>query len=62
MHFYAWEKGLKTGMYYLRSKPAGSAKKITVESVNVTNEKSEQDDESIACSIENPDDCLMCGS
>ena len=22
MHFYAWQKGLKTGMYYLRSKAA----------------------------------------
>lgn len=25
MHFYAWKKGLKTGMYYLRSKPAMNA-------------------------------------
>lgn len=31
MHFYAWSKGLKTGMYYLRSKPASGAKKITVD-------------------------------
>jgi ribonucleoside-diphosphate reductase alpha chain len=31
MHFYAWEKGLKTGMYYLRTKPAASAIKFTVE-------------------------------
>ena len=30
MHFYAWKKGLKTGMYYLRSKPASSAIKFTV--------------------------------
>lgn len=30
MHFYAWRRGLKTGMYYLRSKPASSAKKITL--------------------------------
>ena len=30
MHFYAWKKGLKTGMYYLRSKPATSAIKFTV--------------------------------
>jgi len=59
MHFYAWEKGLKTGMYYLRSKPAGSAKKITVEKKPET---TQQEAEAIACSIENPDDCLMCGS
>ena len=31
MHFYAWENGLKTGMYYLRSKPASQSKKITIE-------------------------------
>ncbi len=31
MHFYAWEKGLKTGMYYLRTRPAASAIKFTVE-------------------------------
>lgn len=31
MHFYAWKKGLKTGMYYLRSKPAANAVKFTVD-------------------------------
>ncbi len=31
MHFYAWEKGLKTGMYYLRTKAATDAVKFTVE-------------------------------
>ena len=31
MHFYAWKKGLKTGMYYLRSKAASGATKITVD-------------------------------
>tara|TARA_B110000046_G_scaffold20720_3_gene19625 strand:+ start:1345 stop:3738 length:2394 start_codon:yes stop_codon:yes gene_type:complete len=30
MAFYAWNKGLKTGMYYLRTKPAADAVKITV--------------------------------
>lgn len=30
MHFYAWKKGLKTGMYYLRSKPAARAIRVTV--------------------------------
>ena len=28
MHFYAWEKGLKTGMYYLRTKAATDAIKL----------------------------------
>jgi ribonucleoside-diphosphate reductase alpha subunit len=31
MHFYAWKKGLKTGMYYLRTKPAVNAIQYTVE-------------------------------
>lgn len=31
MHFYAWSKGLKTGMYYLRSKAARDAIKFTVD-------------------------------
>lgn len=31
MHFYAWKKGLKTGMYYLRTKAAADAVKFTVE-------------------------------
>lgn len=30
MHFYAWEKGLKTGMYYLRTKAASQPQQITV--------------------------------
>lgn len=31
MHFYAWERGLKTGMYYLRTKAATDAIKFTVD-------------------------------
>jgi len=31
MHFYAWKKGLKTGMYYLRTKAATQAVQFTVE-------------------------------
>lgn len=31
MHFYAWKKGLKTGMYYLRSRPAADAIQFTVD-------------------------------
>jgi len=34
MHFYAWKKGLKTGMYYLRSKAATQAIKFTVTKEN----------------------------
>ena len=31
LHFYAWKKGLKTGMYYLRSRAAADAVKFTVD-------------------------------
>lgn len=36
MHFYAWKKGLKTGMYYLRTKPAVNAIQYTVDKVDQT--------------------------
>jgi ribonucleoside-diphosphate reductase alpha chain len=61
MHFYAWEKGLKTGMYYLRSKPASAAKAITVEAA--PERKSEEEEQAaLLCSLENPEACEMCGS
>jgi ribonucleoside-diphosphate reductase alpha chain len=31
MHFYAWSKGLKTGVYYLRSKPRAQTQKFTID-------------------------------
>lgn len=34
MHFYGWNKGLKTGMYYLRTKSASNAKQVTLD-VNI---------------------------
>ncbi len=37
MHFYAWKSGLKTGMYYLRTKSAVDAIKFTLD-----NEKKEE--------------------
>jgi len=83
MHFYAWEKGLKTGMYYLRTKSAANAIKFTVEKHfesmpaaelvtattttitpenSVTNLNPEIAMSEISCSLDNPDDCLACGS
>ncbi len=35
MHFYAWKKGLKTGMYYLRSTAAADAIKFTLDKSNM---------------------------
>lgn len=40
MHFYAWEKGLKTGMYYLRTKAATDAIKFTVDKSQLSQPKS----------------------
>jgi len=45
MHFYAWKKGLKTGMYYLRTSPKADAIQFTVnqELLAETNTKPAQD-------------------
>lgn len=63
MHFYGWKKGLKTGMYYLRTKAATDAIKFTVDKA-VTEEPSqatiEEQQAAIACSLDNPDGCEMC--
>lgn len=60
MHFYAWEKGLKTGMYYLRSKAAVDPIKFTVD--QESKQKEYTPEEQIACSLDNPDACEACGS
>ena len=70
MHFYAWKKGLKTGMYYLRSKAATDAIKFTVEKQSqeeptaekLSEAELEQKKSDMACSLDNPDDCIACGS
>ena len=74
MHFYAWKKGLKTGMYYLRSQAATAAIQFTVDKGALEPEKTViastptmdltkgQKQGAIACSLDNPDECEMCGS
>lgn len=107
MHFYAWDKGLKTGMYYLRTKAAQDAIKFTVQKQTksevepVVNSKQTEKmaelspaeskpqmqkaaevgeiraselakavkeqaemtpEEQLSCSLDNPDDCIACGS
>ncbi len=59
MHFYGWEKGLKTGMYYLRTKAATDAIKFTVDK-DVIAESTSKSKEEIACSLDDPDNCEMC--
>jgi ribonucleoside-diphosphate reductase alpha chain len=41
MHFYSWKAGLKTGMYYLRTKAATDAIKFTVDKAKLTEPKAE---------------------
>ncbi len=71
MHFYAWKSGLKTGMYYLRTKSAVNAIQFTVSKKKSELPEGEVEEkpltgdelkEMIIKSRENPDDCLMCGS
>jgi ribonucleoside-diphosphate reductase alpha chain len=95
MHFYAWKAGLKTGMYYLRTKAAADAVKFTVDrqaiaevmpATSLVEEKpldyakyaEEQtakataaatfanEDEyqyaAMQCSLDDPENCEMCGS
>ena len=61
LHFTAWKLGLKTGMYYLRTRPAVDAIKFTIkETVAVKNMAQQQ--EALMCSLDNPEDCISCGS
>jgi len=53
MHFYSWSKGLKTGIYYLRTKPVAQAQQFTIEP--------EKKKTKFVCKKDDPD-CLMCGS
>uniref|UniRef100_A0A673LUQ9 Ribonucleoside-diphosphate reductase n=1 Tax=Sinocyclocheilus rhinocerous TaxID=307959 RepID=A0A673LUQ9_9TELE len=71
MHFYGWKQGLKTGMYYLRTKPAANPIQFTLnkeklkETQNSTSneeETKERNKAAMVCSLENRDECLMCGS
>ena len=87
MHFHGWQIGLKTGMYYLRTKAAASAIQFTVDKSKlkvakpndsqngdaadkngakseqeIIEEKKEYETAKLMCSLQNKDDCLMCGS
>jgi len=72
MHFYAWKAGLKTGMYYLRTKAAVDPIKFTLGDKHqkkfakngavssLTSSSPEPESEGSSCSMD--DDCLMCGA
>jgi ribonucleoside-diphosphate reductase alpha chain len=67
MHFYGWKKGLKTGMYYLRTKAATNAIQFTVDK-SITEKGKEADapmtteeiQSQVSCSLDDPDNCEMC--
>jgi len=56
MHVYTWRKGLKTGIYYLRTKPAATAQKFTIEPVKAIGSNS------IVTHQEEEKECTMCSS
>jgi ribonucleoside-diphosphate reductase alpha chain len=69
-HFHSWKRGLKTGMYYLRTEAAtsaiaglgvdASAKSQPV--IQIAQDDTLQNSNDIICSLDNKDDCLACGS
>jgi len=52
MHFFAWKKGLKTGIYYLRTKAKAAPQQFTIEPEQQNKDNTDIDEE----------ECLMCGS
>ena len=71
MHFYGWKKGLKTGMYYLRTRAAADAIKFTVDQQSLA-AKSKRDAQDLTTketapsvavrSRESKEECLSCGA
>ena len=59
MHFYGWKKSLKTGMYYLRTRAKAKPQQVTV-TPSPTAQQAPTEEEVLACSLENPEGCLMC--
>ena len=56
MHFYSWKRGLKTGMYYLRTRPKANAIQFTVDQDALQKSR----DQPVETKEE--EECLMCGS
>jgi ribonucleoside-diphosphate reductase alpha chain len=60
MHFYAWKKGLKTGMYYLRTKAAADAIKFTLSKKETINSAPPLNDK--VGEMNSDFECVGCGS
>ena len=61
MHFYTWKKGLKTGVYYLRTKAPVSAQKFTVDP-ELQREAAKSEIQRLTRQNSENEECTMCGS
>ncbi|KAG3078784.1 Ribonucleoside-diphosphate reductase large subunit [Phytophthora idaei] len=71
MHFYAWKKGLKTGMYYMRGRPKADAIQFTVDKQGLDQQRAKEEEakvapatttETVARAGDDEDECLVCGA
>ena len=63
MHFYAWKKGLKTGIYYLRRKAKHQAQQFTVEVANAnTNANIGAANATVREEYDDEEECEFCSS
>jgi ribonucleotide reductase alpha subunit len=67
MHFYGWSKGLKTGLYYLRTRPKAKTMAFTIDpklmmAVEKAKQLASQEEAVAACRRDNPEGCLMCSA
>ncbi|RLN90229.1 hypothetical protein BBJ28_00014549 [Nothophytophthora sp. Chile5] len=71
MHFYAWKKGLKTGMYYMRGRPKADAIQFTVDKQGIDQQRANEakaletkptDAEITERVGDTEDECLVCGA
>ena len=58
MHMYGFSRGLKTGMYYLRTRAKAKPQQVTITPTASSAVPTEE--EVLACSLANPEGCLMC--
>jgi ribonucleoside-diphosphate reductase alpha subunit len=63
MHFYSWKRGLKTGLYYLRTRAPVMAQKFTIDpDLQKAAAKSEMERSMKKLISSDTEECLMCGS
>jgi ribonucleoside-diphosphate reductase alpha chain len=62
MHFYSWKKGLKTGIYYLRTRAPVMAQKFTVDPELQREAQRSEQMRLLRKSSDADSECVMCGS